>query len=295
MTPNRRRPMWLTATLALTALAALGGVTLLAAGSVGARRWAARTRVLKASLAKADPGAAPYSTAELEGLPAPVARFFHHVLREGQPLIRSAEIEWTGEFNLGRPGRDNWRPFTARQLFVPGAPGFVWDARIQMLPAVPILVRDSFVDGGAAMTGAALGLVPVVDSYGTDTLASGALQRYLGEAVWFPTALLPREGVSWTAIDDSRARASLTAGRTTVSLEFRFDAAGNVTSVFTPDRWYDDGKGAPVPRPWEATNRRFEAREGVVVPVDSTVAWDLPAGRFEYWRGHPVLIRYEAR
>ncbi len=30
-----------------------------------------------------------------------------------------------GRFNMGRPGRDNWRPFTAVQEFVLGAPDFV--------------------------------------------------------------------------------------------------------------------------------------------------------------------------
>jgi hypothetical protein len=280
-------------TAALLVVVVLVGAVLSAA-SFGEWRWTRATEESRGRLlAHTCANARPYSEHELGQLPPPVARFFRRVLHDGQSIVRSARVDWEGEFNLGKPGRDRWRPFVATQLFVPGAPGFVWSARIQMMPLLPILVRDSLVDGRAAMQGAVLGLLPVVNVAGTDTLAAGALQRYLGEAVLFPTALLPRQGVSWTGVDDTRAQATVTAGTTTVSLEFRFDAEGHPTSVFAPDRYYDDGRGTTVPRPWEVTNRRFDAREGVIVPVDSVVEWQLPEGRFPYWRGRPVRITYE--
>ena len=206
---------------------------------------------------------ATFCDEDLAGLPSPVERYFRYTLREGQRIITRARISWEGQFNMGRPDKSNWRPFTAVQDFVPGAPGFVWNARIAIMPGVPIFVRDSFVDGRGSMRGAVLGLVPVVGVEGTPTLAAGALQRYLGEAAWLPTVLLPRQGVSWTAIDDTRARATITAGSTTVSLEFRFDAEGRNVSVFAPDRFYDDGKGEPVARPWEARSVRFGEHEGL--------------------------------
>ena len=84
--------------------------------------------------------------------------------RHGRIAIRRARISWRGEFNMGTPGHDQWKAFTATQTFVPGAPGFVWDARIAMAPGVPVFVRDAFVDGRAAMTGTVLSLIPVVNA-----------------------------------------------------------------------------------------------------------------------------------
>jgi hypothetical protein len=130
------------------------------------------------------------------GLPAPVARHFRNALKPGQPIIKRARVTWKGEFNMGEPGKDNWKPFTAVQDFVPSAPGFVWDARIAMAPGVTALVRDGFVDGAGSMLAKVMGLITVADSHDTPALAVGALQRYLGEAVWFPTALLPSQGVN---------------------------------------------------------------------------------------------------
>ena len=271
----------------------MGAVGALVAARVAERRWHNTSDDVLASLRYREAApATTYSEGELAGLPVPVVRYFRHTLREGQRIITHARITWDGQFNMGQPGRENWRPFTAVQEFVPGAPGFVWNARITMLPGVPIFVRDSFVDGHGSMRGAVFGLVPVVDVDGTPTLASGALQRYLGEAAWLPTALLPRQGVTWTAIDDTRALATITVGVTTASLEFRFDAEGRNVSVFSPDRCYDDGKSAPVARPWEARSLRFGDHTGVIVATEAVAEWHLPAGTFAYWRGRPTTIEY---
>jgi len=98
--------------------------------------------------------------------------------------------------------------------------------------------------------------------------------------------------VSWTPIDDARAMATVSSGETTVSLEFRFDAEGRTVSVYAPDRFYDDGKSAPVARPWEATHLRFGELNGVTVATESLAQWHLPSGPFVYWRGRPVTIEY---
>jgi hypothetical protein len=193
---------------------------------------------------------------------------------------------------MGKPGKDNWKPFTARQDFVPGAPGFVWDARISMAPGVTALVRDSFVDSAGAMHAKMMGLVTVADSHDTPALAIAALQRYLGEAVWFPTALLPSQGVKWEAMDDARARAIVTAGNVTTSLEFRFGANDLILSAYAAERIFDDGKNPPMPLPWQAHNQSYGEFNEVKVPLESTVEWLFPIGAYAYWRGKPVKIEY---
>lgn len=275
--------------LALAALVAGGAVWL------AERRWASGTDELRGRLRASvhRPAVARYAASELEGLPPPVARYLGTVLRDGQRVATRARIEWRGEFNTGRPGKDRWCPFTASQEFVPGAPGFVWSARIAMAPGLPVLVRDSFGLGQGSMRGAVLGLVTVVDVSGTPAIAAAALQRYLGEAVWFPTALLPSQGVTWTAIDDARARATLRAGEVVASLEFRFGPDGLVVEVFAPDRSYDDGQHEAVPRPWRARLLRYDERYGLKLPAEAVAEWELPEGVFAYWRGRPEELELE--
>ena len=281
-----------------TKLAALVGlVTALAAAAVGiaSRRWSSADEELMRRLRASarPPAVASYASSELEGLPPPVARYFRAVLPEGELVATGARVAWEGDFNTGRPGRDRWCSFTARQEFVPGAPGFVWSARIAMAPGLPVLVRDSFVLGKGSMQGAVLGVVPVLSVSGTPELATAALQRYLGEAVWFPTALLPSQGVAWTPIDGGSARATLEAGRVKAALEFRFGSDGLVAEVFAPERSYDDGQSPARPRPWRARLLRYEERSGLRVPVEAVAEWLLPEGVFAYWRGRALELQLD--
>jgi hypothetical protein len=218
-----------------------------------------------------------------------VARFLRTVLRQGEPMPRHVRIDWAGEFNLGRPGADRWMPFTATQDFVPGAPGFVWDARIRVA-GIPVRVRDGFVDGEGSMLGQVLGLVTVVDRHGSEALAVAALQRYLGEAIWLPAALLPAAGVRWQAIDEQRARATICGGASSATLEFRFGADGRVESVYAEARTYDDGRNPPSQHPWQARVLRYGQLDGVTVPLEAVVEWLLPGGTHAYWRGRPLRI-----
>jgi hypothetical protein len=234
---------------------------------------------------------AAFSAAELDGLPAPVARYFRAVLRDGQPLVRSGRLVQNGEF-LVRPTADGWRPFSATQHFAVQPAGFVWDARIRMAPGVPVRVRDAFVDGTGSMNASVLALFTMLKVEGTPEITAGALHRYLAEAAWFPTALLPSQGVVWSPLDNSKARATLTAGNTTVWLDFLFGDDGLVRGVFTPER-ARDVDGHAVPTPWQGRWFEYEEHEGMRIPVRGEVEWVLPEGPQVYWRGRVTGISYE--
>jgi hypothetical protein len=117
-------------------------------------------------------------------------------------------------------------PFVATQRLSAEPPGLVWDAPIRMAPLVSVRVRDGFVGGHASMRGAVAALVPVVKAGDDAELRAGALQRYLAEAVWLPTALLPGGGVTWMPVDGRVATATIVAGETMVSLVFEFGPEG---------------------------------------------------------------------
>ena len=274
--------------LALVALLlVLGGVL------VARARWRAATNALVARLHSASEHAAPavHSADELDGLPAPVARYLRTVLSAGQRAPRRARIAQRGTFAV-RPTPDGWRPFTAVQQCTARPAGFVWDARIRMAPGVDFLVRDAFVEGAGSMLGTVLGLITVVNVHDTPDITAGALVRFLAEAVWLPTALLPSQGVRWTPLDASSARATLTSGVTTVSLDFHFGADGLVERIYTPARGRDVN-GTFVPTPWEGRWLEYAERGGLLVPVRGDVAWILPEGPFPYWRGEISDVVYD--
>lgn len=262
---------------------------------VGRLRWDAATSERADRLLAAVPEGTqqPITREELEALPAPVARYFREVLPFGQQPIRYAHLTFQGRFLMqAEKGEEGYRRFTAEQHITAEPPGFVWDARIRMAPGMTVTVRDGFVGGEGSMHGALWGLITMVHQEGDPEIAAGSLSRYLAEAVWVPTALLPRHGVRWSEVDDSRATATLSAGGTTVSAEFRFGADGRIESVYVPDR-LRDVDGEAVPTPWEGFFRQYERREGVWIPISGDVSWILPEGRQTYWIGEITAIRYE--
>jgi hypothetical protein len=87
------------------------------------------------------------------------------------------------------------------------------------------------------------GLVTVAHAQGPD-VARSAAGRAGAEAVWLPTALLPRFGVRWTAESVDQVTAAFRIGDTPVGLRLRLDAAGRIASLVF-DRWGDpDNRGS---------------------------------------------------
>ncbi|HZF58717.1 MAG TPA: DUF6544 family protein [Rubrobacter sp.] len=264
---------------------ALFAVLLLGAWLYGAHRWSSETQELRARLDRAREPVRPQTVdfRELEGLPAPVQRYFRTALEEGQPMVAGVRVRHTGTFNMGEAS-DNWKPFTSDQVVVARRPGFDWDGRVAMAPGLPIRVHDAYVAGEGVLHASVLGLVPVVNMRGTGEIAGGELMRFFAEAAWYPTALLPSQGVRWEAKDDRSAYAILEEGDISITMLFTFDEEGLIDTVRAEAR----GRavdGEVVPTPWRGRFWNYEERGGMLVPMSGEVAWLPPGGEKPYWRG----------
>jgi hypothetical protein len=264
-----------------------------ALAAVGSFRWGEATRALEAQLeaARTAPAVKRYDARELEGLPSPVQRYFRTVLKEGQPIVAAARVDHEGSFNMGE-STDNWKPFSSRQRVVTRRPGFVWDARVLMLPGLPVHVHDAYVAGTGILHPALLGLFTLIDLRGSGDVAQGELMRFFAEAAWYPTALLPSQGVRWEAVDETTARATLVDGPLSLTLRFRFDAQGLIESARAEARGRTVGKTI-VMTPWEGRWSNYQERDGMRVPMTGEVAWLAPEGRKPYWRGTIRSLQYE--
>ncbi len=274
--------------IAVTTIGVLGALLL-----YGNRRWQSLGRDLRSRLAAASRPVAPRNVAagELEALPAPVQRYLRRALRVEQPLVCGVHIEHSGSFNLAADG-ERWKPFSSDQLVTLGRPGFDWSARIALLPGVAVRAHDAYVGGEGILRVALMGLVGLVDLRDSGPLADGELLRFFAEAAWYPTALLPSQGVRWEAIDADSARGTLSDGEREVSLVFRFSTDGLIESVEASarDRLV---AGKSVPTPWRGRFWNYGERGGMLVPLDGEVSWLLPAGELPYWRGRITRIEYD--
>jgi hypothetical protein len=98
----------------------------------------------------------------------------------------------------------------AVQYFATGKPGFIWNARVDMMPLLTLAGRDKYADGKGNMLIKVLGIMPIVDATGPET-DQGAMHRYLGEMIWFPSAAL-EPYITWEPIDAVSAKATMSYG-----------------------------------------------------------------------------------
>lgn len=284
--------LWLGLVLCLLVVVALG------LSAYGTTRWTDTTRSLTSTLEAAridekaqSPSPARYDSRELEGLPAPVQRYFRAVLKDGQPIITAVTLELAGTFNMSPTG-EQWKPFTSQQRVVTRRPGFLWDAQVAMLPGVAVRVVDSYIAGEGLLHAAILGLFTVAEVSGGGEIARGEFMRFFAEAAWYPTALLPSQGVRWEAVGDRSANATIVDGPLTLTLLFRFNDAGLIGSVRAEARGAMVGKEI-VMLPWEGNWSNYQTRDGMTVPFTGEVAWVRPEGRRPYFIGTVTSLTYE--
>jgi len=139
------------------------------------------------------------------------------------------------------PKQEEWASTEAEQVFNADEPSFVWSVKMQMLPGVTLSGKDLFMNGEGHMLIKLYSMVTMVDETG-DKIDRGALQRYLSEIVWFPSAAV-REYISWSDVDSSSSLATITWGGISENVTFHFDESGLVGSV-SADRFMGGGKDA---------------------------------------------------
>jgi len=278
----------------ILALVALVVVVLIAGALVYASsRWDSGTARMRARLEGTRAPIAPlvYDPAQLDSLPAPVQRYLRLVLRPGQPMIAGVHIRHAGTFNLSDSSQ-RWVPFTSDQRVITRRPGFDWNARMTVVPGFDVRVHDAYIGGEGLLHAALLAMFPLVIQRGTPQMAEGELMRFLAESPWYPTVLLPGQGVRWEPLDDRTAVATIVDGRASASLTFHFYRNGLLEYVRSEKRGRIVAR-ATVPTPWVGRWSEWMWLNGVRVPTRGEVSWVLPSGPLPYWRGGVIGITYD--
>jgi hypothetical protein len=155
-------------------------------------------------------------------------------------------------------------------------------------------VEDSYIAGHGRLIAMVFGLFTVADSQGEGEIARGEFMRYIAEAAWYPTALLPSQGVRWEAGDNDSANATIVDGPITLTLLFRFNDAGLIASVRAESRGAGVGKdGVMVMLPWDCALSDYQPHGGMLIPMTGEAVWVRPEGRKVYFVGQVKKLSHE--
>ncbi len=232
----------------------------------------AHARALLSKVAAQQPSTV--TVEELGTLPAPVKRWLEAAGVVGKPRAHTVRLRQRGEMRTNPEGRPMHAEAT--QHFTIDEPGFIWAVDLTMW-GVPVVGRDTFVEGRGRMFIQLGGLITVADGTG-ETFDQGTMLRFLGEIVWFPSAALAPY-LRWEAIDDRHARATMTYKGTTTSAVFEIDAEGRVIGLAA--QRYFNGKTLEQ---WTIPMSAWSRIRGIEMPTAGGAVWKLAAGDFDYYR-----------
>jgi hypothetical protein len=225
------------------------------------------------------PAPTSFTEGELDDLPGAVRRYLRGSIEPGTPLARSARLRMKGSVKLGRA----WLPFRAHQIIAP-LHSFVWAARV----AGVLVGSDRYVGGTGAMEWRLLGLIRLIHAEGPDMSRSSA-GRAGAEAVWLPTAMLPRFGVAWSSTDAHHATASYRLDVNELELLYTLDDDARVRSIAL-DRWGEPkGNGPWGLHRFEHQLTRYSTFDGVTIPSAGRAAWFIGTDRWS----EGEFFRYE--
>ncbi|KAL3139485.1 hypothetical protein ABBQ38_003810 [Trebouxia sp. C0009 RCD-2024] len=228
-----------------------------------------------------------FSYGDLQDLPAPVQRYLTYCMPEGQPRIKYCAIKQHGWFrireNPGLVSTEGWKKVRANQYFSTEEPAYVWDAYIWLAPLVWIRGWDCYLGGKGELFWRLFSCFTLVD-FGGPEIDQSALVRYLSEACYYPTALLPSHRLRWTAVDDNHAKATLMHAQQKVSGVFEFNSIGQIVSMCSEDRSRQLGDGSSSQDKWTGYYSNWAERAGIMIPLEMESVWNLISGRFSFAR-----------
>jgi hypothetical protein len=175
-----------------------------------------------------------FSLSAVATLPEAAQRYFRYTIAQGTPLVSVAEIAMEGQLGLGTKAEPAYRVMTARQVLAPPK-GFVWKLR-----AGSISGSDGATPGTSWTRFWLLNLIPVVRISGNSDHRRSAFGRVVAEgAFWVPSSLLPGGHVTWEAVDDTTARATVSYAAYSQSVELTIEADGRPSRVVI-QRWSNE-------------------------------------------------------
>lgn len=223
-------------------------------------------------------------------LPGIVQKWLLNSGMVGKATIKSVFLEQDLQLVM-KPEQKAWSHAKAKQYFTIEPPAFNWLVSLKMNPLIHVVGRDKFENGKGAMTIKLFSLIPFVNTKNNEKVNQATLQRYLAEIVWFPYAALSPY-ITWDAIDDYSAKATMTYNETKGSGVFHFDENGNFKK-FVAMRYKDANDTEPTE--WIVTATKTEVRNGIKIPVESRAVWKLENGDWTWLKLKITNIAYNVK
>ena len=225
---------------------------------------------------------------KINNLPPIVQKWLKNSGAIGKEMIRTVRLKQKGQMKM-KPEQEKWYEANAEQYFTVDNPAFIWKVKVDMMPLMYFTGRDRFSDGKGNMLIKVLSLLNVVNALDSEKINQGTLQRYLGETIWFPPAIVSPY-IKWEEIDSLSAKATMTYKGTSGSAVFTFNENGDFVK-FSAMRYMGNEEKSPL-KEWIITLSDYKVYDGIKIPVKGEATWKLENGDFTWYKLEVFNVEY---
>ncbi len=227
------------------------------------------------------------SNEDIEQLPPVVQKWLRNSGAAQSDYVHTAFVKQKVWMKL-KPEQEDWHEGTADQLFTVDKPAFNWRLKMKMSPIINVKGRDKFVDGKGEMKIKMNSLFNLANEKGSK-IDEGALQRFLGEIIWFPTAATSPL-IQWEQVNSLTAKATLSYKGTKGSGTFHFNQNGDLIK-YTAMR-YKGNEPESKRYLWINEVTDYRVFNGIKMPSKVNVTWQLDDGPWNWLKLEVTNVRY---
>lgn len=227
---------------------------------------------------------------ELKDHPELIQNYFSKVVEKNSEIPLFVSVKQKSEFKTEI--NSEWFPMESDQYFTTNEPNFVWFSEYETSSFFWINAIDSYISGKGNMLIKLNSSITIADSWGIELDKSG-LFRYISEAVFFPTKLIPSENLIWNVLDSNIAEIKFNNGDLSVVAKLFFRSDKTIERIETYDKYraLDDGFRKSLYSVYFSDYKLIS--NSFLVPTYMETEWQLPSGTFKFGKFNIVDIKYE--
>ena len=230
-----------------------------------------------------------FNYSEIDSLPYPVQKYFRFAIKEGTVQPRFARIKQSGKFKTNIEA--DFKDLTAVQYSITSNPGFIWSGDISFASVIWIKGIDTYFESNGNLLIKFMSGLTISNESGEE-ISQAQVVRWLLESVWHPSALLPSENLSWSAIDSSSAKLIYKENDIDITVFVDFNNDGSIAKMKT--KRYMTTNAGPKLTDYTGYFTKYKEVNGITLPTHGEVEWNMNDKDFLYGKFDIEEIQFDS-